>query len=322
MRIFVLASVLVAASASPAFAVPTEVSFAGRLADADGPVDGQVDLTFRLFDGSTMVWEESHAAVSAADGLVFVSLGSEDALDSSVFAGGGLDLEIAVGGVAMSPRLPIRSVPYAVHAAVADDAATVGGQPPTAFAAANHDHAGVYLPLGATLACPAGQKATGLTAAGSVTCAADVDTNTTYSAGTGLALSGTTFGISAGGVTATEIAADACAASEIAPNAVANSEMADNAIGNAELADNAVGSTEISDAAIVRADINGTEPGLYQRSPFCETRPGDLSMSSGNCGSTMCAPNLYFTCAGSCTSTTPVQCPPTLVAYLLSPTIQ
>ena len=45
----------IAAAAAPAAAVPTEVSFAGRLADADGaPVEGPVDLGFRLYDGATV----------------------------------------------------------------------------------------------------------------------------------------------------------------------------------------------------------------------------------------------------------------------------
>lgn len=42
----------------------------------------------------------------------------------------------------------------------------------TAAARADHNHAGVYLPVGATLACPAGQYATGLQPSGSVSCAA------------------------------------------------------------------------------------------------------------------------------------------------------
>ena len=39
--------------------------------------------------------------------------------------------------------------------------------------------------------CGAGERVTGIAADGSVTCAADVDTNTTYTAGAGLVLAST-----------------------------------------------------------------------------------------------------------------------------------
>ena len=52
----------------------------------------------------------------------------------------------------------------------------------------DHNHFGTYLPLGPVLACTGSDKVVGLAASGSVICAAD--TNTTYSAGSGLSLSG------------------------------------------------------------------------------------------------------------------------------------
>ena len=101
------AAAVTAATPGRAAAVPTQVSFAGRLADAEGPVDRAVDLDFRLYDGVTLVWEESHPDVEAVDGLAFVALGSESALDDSVFTGAALELEVTVDGATMSPRLPI-----------------------------------------------------------------------------------------------------------------------------------------------------------------------------------------------------------------------
>src|SRR5262249_30750101 len=81
-----LAFVAVAtAGASAAHAVPTQVAFAGRIVDASGPINGTVDLGFRLYGGGTQVWSEDHAGVTADQGLISVSLGSVTALDDTIF---------------------------------------------------------------------------------------------------------------------------------------------------------------------------------------------------------------------------------------------
>ena len=193
---------------------------------------------------------------------MFINLGSQTTLDSTVFNGGVKYLEITVNGTTMTPRLPIGSVPYALSAGNSDN---LGGmapsgvpgpghrQPvplapsprstPTAPSRASaparptrnraghgerHPHqpqhqwlrqrpgaqvqrlevrlrndanttytgtapvtvSGTKIGL-STSGCANGQvlKYNGSTFA----CAADVDTNTTYAAGTGLTLSGTTF---------------------------------------------------------------------------------------------------------------------------------
>ncbi len=52
------------------------------------------------------------------------------------------------------------------------------------------DPTAVQAPLSG--ACPAGEYLAGVTADGTITCRPDVDTDTTYAAGTGLTLTGTT----------------------------------------------------------------------------------------------------------------------------------
>jgi hypothetical protein len=276
----------IAGARSVAHAVPTQVSFAGRVSDGAGPIDGSVDLGFRLYRGGTQVWSEDHAGATADQGLVSVSLGSTTPLDDAVFDGQALELELVVDGAVQSPRLPVQSVPYAVRAAVADvadsadDATLFGGQPPSAYAAA-----GSCLPLGTTLTCPAGQKVIGLDAAGSVLCAPDADTQYTAAATGGLTLAGSAFSIATGGVTSArildgtiasadlaanaitnaamadnavgsaEITDGSIAAGDLANDAVTNAKMADNAIGNAEMADNAIGNAEMADNAIGNAEI-------------------------------------------------------------------
>lgn len=71
--------------------------------------------------------------------------------------------------------------------------------------------------------CPAGESIRVINTDGTVVCEVDTDTDTdtdtTYSAGSGLTLSGTTFSIAANGVTSNEIADDAVTAAKIAGGA-------------------------------------------------------------------------------------------------------
>jgi hypothetical protein len=362
IRIALSASIALGAlalGAAPAAAVPAQISFAGRLADSGGPVAGSVDLEFRLFDGPTRVWEEAHDNIAATNGLVFVSLGSADALDTDVFTGDALELEIVVNGDVMSPRLPIRSVPYAQRAALSEDALRLEGQPASAFAPASHTHAGTYLPLGSTLSCPANQKATAISAAGDLVCAADENTVYTALVNGGLALAGNQFSIATGGVTSTHLAADAVTGTKIAtnavgsdailagavgtdeianntvgvddlaPNAVGNSELATDAVTNAKLANNAVSTDELATGAVTptdlatdavrRAAIDGTEVTLYLRPSGC-ANAGTVATVNVGCLTVACGGGQFETCSGSCSSTSPIVCDLSLLGYLISPT--
>jgi hypothetical protein len=120
-----------AVAAAPAQAVPNRVSFAARLVNNGVPYDGNVTLTFDLFptgSGGASVWNET-AQTAADQGFVAVQLGASTPLDTTVFDGTALYLEITVDGTVLSPRLAIGSVPYAQHAAYADD---TGAVPPGA----------------------------------------------------------------------------------------------------------------------------------------------------------------------------------------------
>jgi hypothetical protein len=87
-------------------------------------------------------------------------------------------------------------------------------------------------------------------------CGADAntaDTNTTYGAGSGLTLSGTTFSIGSGAINAGHLGTNSVNYSEIASSAVRADEIAANAVGASEIASSAVGASEIATDA-VRAD--------------------------------------------------------------------
>jgi len=105
---------------------PNKVAFTGRLTNADGPVNGSVNVTLTLFDaatGGTDTWSQDFNGVTAEEGMVYLEMtqGIETA-----FTGEALFLEIKVDGTAMSPRIGVYSVPYAHRAAVAGNTEKVG----------------------------------------------------------------------------------------------------------------------------------------------------------------------------------------------------
>ena len=121
--------VLVAFAATAALAVPPTMPFAGRLSTSGGPVSGTVAITFRLFaapTGGTPVWDETHANVSATNGLVYVELGSLTSLDVAVLNGQPRHLELAVGAETLTPRILLASLPYAFRADTCEHLGAIG----------------------------------------------------------------------------------------------------------------------------------------------------------------------------------------------------
>jgi hypothetical protein len=110
--------------------VPATIGFTARLADDAGqPLAGPRELSIALFTAATggePRWQEDHEVTAAADGMVNLALGGSRPLSAEVLAGGPLFLELSVGGVVLSPRLAVASVPYALRAAVAERLAPGG----------------------------------------------------------------------------------------------------------------------------------------------------------------------------------------------------
>ena len=129
--LILLLSAFILVSSSLALAdVPTAMQFQGFLTDAEGkPLNGVLSVTFTLYgsaDGADSVWTQVQD-VALEEGTFTVILGgSENPLDTGVFTGDQpLWLGVTVGGgEELTPRSPISSVPYATHAAVADNAMT------------------------------------------------------------------------------------------------------------------------------------------------------------------------------------------------------
>jgi hypothetical protein len=237
-----------------AHAVPTSFTFTGRLASDGMPLDGNISLELALYDtasGGTPLWSESHSTI-ADNGFISVAMGGQAALELADFDGGDLWIAVTVNGTVLAPRFQIRSVPYAMHAAVCDSSDRLGNLAPSdvALASHNHDgvyapvshtHTGVYLPVGSTLSCGSGQKVTGLSTSGNVSCGADA--NTLYSAAASGGLSGTT-------------------AFSIADNGVTTSRIQNGAITTAKLASSVFGSSG-TETTLARSDHK--HDGVYLR---------------------------------------------------------
>jgi hypothetical protein len=103
-------------------ATPGTISYQGMLNDAAGqPVNGNTNITFRLYSastGGTALWTEAHTdanAVPVSNGLFNVLLGSLTPVPASVWSNANVYLGVQVGGDAeMSPREAVSVVPTAM----------------------------------------------------------------------------------------------------------------------------------------------------------------------------------------------------------------
>jgi len=189
--------------------VPGRLTYQGHLLDAAGePVlDGSYVMTFSLWDaagGGSQLWGPESHSVDVSDGFFSVLLGENVALDASTF-GADTYIEIAVGGETLAPRQPLASVAFAFLSGEADHAASADVAPwsgltgvPAGFADGVDDD--TTYSAGSGLALTGTQfSVTGAPWAGLTGVPAGfadgVDNDTTYSAGNGLALAGTEFSV-------------------------------------------------------------------------------------------------------------------------------
>ena len=95
---------------------PYTMNYQGYLTDSGGnPLDGTYDLAFRLYDaptGGNLEWAETHDNTIVTRGLFQVTLGSSTALLPDIF-NQALYLAVWVDSTEVTPRQPLRAVPYA-----------------------------------------------------------------------------------------------------------------------------------------------------------------------------------------------------------------
>jgi hypothetical protein len=175
-----LGLLIAVAAAGPAAAqtVPGLLTLSARIDNSGTPLSGAHNFDFKLFTaptGGTMVWQEADNNVSATNGLVFVELGAVTTIDPSVLTGVKLFLDITIDGTPMTSRLPIDSVPYSLRADVAGQLGPSGfggNGTATTVSHSDHNHSGVYLAQGTSLACGGGSVVTAIDTAGNVVCSA------------------------------------------------------------------------------------------------------------------------------------------------------
>jgi len=176
--------------------VPRTMNYQGKLTDDSGiAVSGPVSITFHIYNtatGGTPLWSEAHASVTVTNGLFDVILGEGTSMDMDFDVQ--YWMELVVGGETLAPREKLSAVPYAHRSAYADTAIIIGsGAVQTTTRLDGDGTAGDPLDI-AQQGASSGQV---LKWNGSAWAPA-ADNNTTYSAGNGISLTGTTFSVAAG----------------------------------------------------------------------------------------------------------------------------
>jgi hypothetical protein len=115
-----------------AAALPRLFNYQGMLTDSSGvPITGNHDLTFSIYESSSPyslpLWTEQHDQVAIEDGLFNVILG-ETEFPPGLFGRPELWIGIKVDtDPEIEPRMRMTSVPWAMHAAIADSARAAAG---------------------------------------------------------------------------------------------------------------------------------------------------------------------------------------------------
>jgi hypothetical protein len=252
--------------------VPPEMNFQGLLVDsADQPLEGNQDLTFRIFDqttGGTLKWGPQTKAVVVYQGQFNTVLGPTDEggrplidafMEPSCF------LEIQAGSnTPIQPRQQILSAPFALNSTLLDgqgwNVVFDNGDPATGKidGAKLADGSVTSLQLGAAAVVAENLAPdainTGTIVDGGVTSADILDGTIT------------TADIQNGTITSADLAAGAVTLSAMAPNSVNSSSVVDSSITSADIAANtitasdiatgAVGSDEILNGAVTSSDID------------------------------------------------------------------
>lgn len=243
----------------------TTIAYQGYLTDsADNPVNAQLEIVFKLYaveSGGSALWSETQPAVSVANGLFSVLLGSVTPLPASLIANNpDLWLGVTVGSdTEMTPRDKLASAPYAMMADVPDGSITQYKLANDAVTSAKIvDGAVSMADVNFTYAASTakGGPATDLTCTscvsggeisdGSVNSAKIID-GSVNAADVGFSWAG---GTSAGGA-ATDVACTACVSGgEIADASVNSAKIADNSVGSGDVGFNFAGATGKGGAAI------------------------------------------------------------------------
>ncbi|MEW5700754.1 MAG: hypothetical protein AB1792_00805 [Candidatus Zixiibacteriota bacterium] len=141
------------AGGSTLAAVPTQMTVQGKLTNSAGdPVPaGPKTFTFKIYAvpvGANPVWPAGNGEVQSistdADGLWAAQVGAVTPLTDAVFTNEERWLEVTVDDGVNPPetlsRVKLNTNPYTFQSEQSANAASLGGQPPSAYAASAHSH--------------------------------------------------------------------------------------------------------------------------------------------------------------------------------------
>lgn len=243
-------------------AASTAFTYQGRLAEDSAPASGHYDFKFQLMTapvaGNAVGLPVLVKDKPVTNGVFTVEID----FGANVFSGPDFWLEVGVrrgdvagGFTVLNPRQPITAVPYALYAPVAGAATTANNVAWTSLTG---------IPPGF---------------------ADGVDNDTTYTAGAGLRLTGTTFSIGPAGVLQSMLALDSVATANLQNGAVTDPKLADAAITRGKIASGQVVKSlnNLHDDIAVMAGNNiavNTAAGAIQVSAI------DVWRTAGNSGTT------------------------------------
>ena len=244
--------------------VPQIINYQGRITVGGTNYDATGLFKFALVNtaGTANYWANDGTAsgqpttgvsLTVSKGLYSVLLGDTTvsgmtvAIPASVFANTDVRLRVwfsdGTGYQQLTPDQRIAAVGYAlVASSVSDGSVTAVKLASGAVTPAKLD----------TTGATSGQV---LTYNGSAAAWATPSAGTTYAAGSGLSLAGSTFSITSGGVTSTHLAASSVGSSQLASGAVGSTQIASGAVGATQLASGAVGATQLASGAVTQAKI-------------------------------------------------------------------
>lgn len=195
-----------------AWSQTSTVTYQGFLRNSGQPANGTFNMVFRLFAAAT-----GGTALQSFPAAGTVAVTVENGVFSQAltfnmahFDGNARWLEIAVNGTTLSPRVALNPTPYSIFAHRA--------------------------PWSGLLNIPAGF-------------ADGIDNDTTYTAGAGLQLTGTTFSVANLGITNAMLAANSVTSDKITDGTIVAADLANLAITNAKIANGAISDSKISDVA-------------------------------------------------------------------------
>ncbi len=259
LRYFSIVALLCFATISSVFAqVPRQISYQGVIVDNLGaPIaDGNHVITIKFYDASTggpVLYSEPIAATSVK-GLFNVILGVQSPIPPSLTFNSQYFIGISVdGGPELSPRTAMTTVPYALHAASADQATTLS----TGVVNSINTQTGALTLVGAggtTITNAAGVVTISSSGGGGsgIQGVQNTDGTMTITNPNGPTA---TIGLADGGVTAAKLGTGSVTTAKIADGAVTSAKIPANAVGSVQIAGLAVGTAQLADGAVTSAKV-------------------------------------------------------------------